>query len=602
MILQALNEHYWRLVKDPDSGVALPGYSPAKVTHVIVLDKSGEPVDVWPISEVKGKKSTPRILLVPEQVKRTSGVSANILCDNCSYVLGSELSKQDEVVVSQAKFSDFQEKNLSFLTGVMSEEAVALEQFLKKWTPQQCFTHPVLAPRLTEIVDGSNLVFKLDGAEGYLHEDPSLQQKWDQQCAEQTDDAMAQCLVTGEQAAIARIHPAIKGVLGAQTSGAAMVSYNADAFTSYGKSQSFNAPVSQKAAFAYATALNYLISSQTNRVRVADTTMVFWADKKGGKLEESILAWSLDPVSTEGDDGDESRRIDQATAMQAKTILEQVKVGLPPGNAEIDPETRCYLLGLAPNAARLSVRFWEVNSFGALLNRIVRHYGDMEIEGIERIGGFISPWRILRAISVQEDSKNIPPLLGGQLFKAILTGQLYPQALYNLALNRCRTGGDHGGVNTVRASVIKAFMKRKARMQGNVQGEELVSVSLNENHPSGAYQLGRLFSLLEKAQKDALGGQINATIRDRYFGAASATPGAVFPLLMRLSRHHVAKSDYGANMERKIQDVVNRLDAFPAHLNLDEQGQFILGYYHQNQANYQKNDNSTKETNEVKEG
>jgi CRISPR-associated protein Csd1 len=601
MILQALNEHYWRLVKDSDSGVALPGYSPAKVTHVIVLDKTGDPVDAWSISEVKGKKNTPRILLVPEQVKRTSGVSANILCDNSSYVLGAELSKRDEVAVSQTKFADFKEKNLSFLMGVISEEAVAFKQFLERWTPEQCFTNPALAPRLTEIVAGSNLVFKLDGAEGYLHDDPELQKKWDRQCAEVTEDAVAQCLVTGEEAAIARIHPAIKGVLGAQTSGAAMVSYNADAFTSYGKSQSFNAPVSQKAAFAYATALNYLIASQTNRVRVADTTMVFWADKKGGKLEESILAWSLDPVSTEEDDGDETRRIDLATAMQAKTILEQVKAGLPPGDAEVDTETRCYLLGLAPNAARLSVRFWEINSFGALLSRIARHYQDMEIIGIERIGGYISPWRILRAVAVQEDSKNIPPLLGGQLLKAILTGQLYPQSLYNLVLNRCRTGGDHGGVNAIRASVIKAFMKRKARLQGNIQGEELASVSLNENNPSGAYQLGRLFSLLEKAQKDALGGQINATIGDRYFGAASATPGAVFPLLMRLSRHHVAKSDYGANMDRKIQDVVNRLDAFPAHLNLEEQGQFVLGYYHQNQANYQKND-SNKEVNEVKEG
>lgn len=601
MILQALNEHYWRLVKDPDSGVALPGYSPAKVTHVVVLDKSGEPVDMWSISEIKGKKSVPRSLLVPEQVTRTSGISANIFCDKCSYVLGIEISKKDEVVISQDKFRDFQEKNLSFLTGVVSEAAAALQQFLEKWTPEQCFTHPVFASRLTEIVGGSNLVFKLDGAEGYLHEDPELQKRWDQQCAEVTEDAVSQCLVTGEQAAIARIHPAIKGVLGAQTSGAAMVSYNADAFTSYGKSQSFNAPVSQKAAFAYATALNFLIASQTNRVRVADTTMVFWADKKGGKLEEAILAWSLDPVSTEGDESDENRRIDQATVMQAKTILEQVKAGLPTGDAEIDTETRCYLLGLAPNAARLSVRFWEVNSFGALLSRIAQHYGDMEIVGSERLGGFISPWRILRAVSVQEDSKNIPPLLGGLLLKAILTGQMYPQSLFNLALNRCRIGGDHGGVNTIRASVIKAFIKRKARLQGNVQGEELVSVSLNENNPSGAYQLGRLFSLLEKAQKDALGGQINATIRDRYFGAASATPGAVFPLLMRLSRHHVSKSDYGANLDRKIQDVVNRLDAFPAHLNLEEQGQFILGYYHQNQANYQKSDN-TKETNEVKEG
>jgi len=176
--------------------------------------------------------------------------------------------------------------------------------------------------------------------------------------------------------------------------------------------------------------------------------------------------------------------------------------------------------------------------------------------------------------------------------KAILSGQVYPQTFYAQALNRCRTGGDHGGVNTVRAAVIKAFLLRKYRIQRRKQEEGLVSVSLNENNPSAAYQLGRLFSLLEKVQRDALGSQINATIRDRYFGAASATPGAVFPLLLRLSRHHVSKADYGSTMDRKIQDVMNRLDAFPAHLNIEEQGLFILGYYHQNQANYQKAGNN----------
>ena len=592
MILQALNEHYWRLLEQNEPSIAPPGYSLADVSFVLVLSKDGTLLDVYPV-EVEE--------IVPEHKKR-SGVNPPpyFLCDKVLFSLGIGKDEKE----GKKRFEQYRAHNLAILRDATGVEAQSVIKFLQSWNPMIWESVPCVAKYANEYSKPKtlNTVYKIEGMLEYVHNSPEIKSIWNLKNDEPLAGAVnGQCLITGEAGTIAKTHDVgISGI--GEKANAAVVSFNCDAFESYGKSQSFNAPVSQKAAFAYATALNYLISNQTNRVRVADTTMVFWADKKGGRLEESILAWSLDPVSTEADDGDASRRIDQATAMQAKTILEQVKAGLPSGHAEIDPETRCYLLGLAPNAARLSVRFWEVNSFGALLSRIARHYQDMEIAGIERIGGFLSPWRILRAVSVQEDSKNIPPLLGGQLLKAILTGQLYPQALYNLALNRCRTGGDHGGVNTIRASVIKAFMKRKARMQGNVQGEELVSVSLNENHPGGAYQLGRLFSLLEKAQKDALGGQINATIRDRYFGAASATPGAVFPLLMRLSRHHVAKSDYGANMERKIQDVVNRLDAFPAHLNLDEQGQFILGYYHQNQANYQKNDNSAKETNEVKEG
>ena len=596
MILQALNEHYQRLTEDPDSGVAPPGYSPAKVSHVIVIDKSGEIVDVWSISESKGKKSVPKVLLVPEQVTRTSGVSANMFCDNSAYVLGIERTKQDEIILSPGKCQNFREMNLAFVTQVSTDEANAMRLFLEGWVPEQVFSHKVLGSKLEELTSGSNLVVKLDGMTGYIHEENGLRIAWEKRFQEKSSDVVAQCLVTGEELPIARIHPLIKGIVGAQTSGASIVSYNADSFTSYGKTQSFNAPVSQKAAFAYTTALNYLIASNTNRVRIADMTMVFWADKKGGKTEETILSWCLDPVEVEESESEnENRRIDPVAARQAKVILEQVRQGLPSGDSEFDPTVRCYLLGLAPNAARLSVRFWQTSNFGDLLQRIAQHYDDMQIDGLERIGGIVASWRILRALAVQEESKNIPPLLSGQFMKSILSGQMYPQMLYDLALNRCRIGGEHGGVNTIRAATIKAFLKRKYRLQGQKQEEELVSMSLNENNPSGGYQLGRLFSLLEKVQRDALGNQINATIRDRYFGAASATPGSVFPLLMRLSRHHIAKADYGNAMDKKIQDVVNRLDAFPSHLNLEEQGKFILGYYHQNQANYQKADKNIEE-------
>ena len=217
----------------------------------------------------------------------------------------------------------------------------------------------------------------------------------------------------------------------------------------------------------------------------------------------------------------------------------------------------------------------------------------MDIVGLERLGGFVSPWRTLKAIAVQEKADNVPPLLGGQMLQAILSGRMYPQTLYNLALNRCHTGGEHGGVNTIRAAAVKAFLTRKYRLHGQKEREAMITMSLNEDNPNTAYQLGRLFSLLEKVQKDAL-GNLNASIRDRYFGSASATPAAVFPLLLRLSRHHIAKAKYGEVIDRRIQDVMNRINVFPAHLNLDDQGQFILGYYHQNQANYAKSEQKNK--------
>ena len=346
----------------------------------------------------------------------------------------------------------------------------------------------------------------------------------------ESESYKAQCLITGNMEFVARLHPGIKNVAGAQTSGASLVSFNADAFTSYNKTQSYNAPVGQNAAFAYGTALNYLIASNTNRVRLADTTVVFWADKKSGKAEETMLSWCLDPVDTESDENGGRRMVDAVAARQAKSVLERIKAGMPPGDTAFDLNTRCYLLGLAPNAARLSVRFWQVSSFGDVLNRIAQHYADMDIIGLEKWDGLVSPWRTLKATAVQEDSKNIPPLLAGQFLKSILNGQMYPQTIYNSVLNRCRTGGEHGGATTIRASIVKAFLTRKYRLGNQTEKEESITMSLNEKNTNTAYRLGRLFSLLEKAQKDALGNEINATIRDRYFGAASATPGSVFSI------------------------------------------------------------------------
>lgn len=587
MILQALNEHYNRLLDDKESGIAPPGYSIVDISFVIVLSEAGDFLDMFRVEKE---------VLVPEHKKR-QGINPPpyFLCDKILYALGVGKDKSE----GKKRFGQYRDYNLNLLQQAECMEAKAVSCFLKSWNPESWDANAIILRYQKEFDKPANFntVYKIDGQLGYVHQKPEIVSVWMNEQIKKEDEecVTGQCLVTGKYENIARTHDvAIKGA-GGQPAGTALVSFQIESFRSYGKTQSYNAPVSKKVAFAYGTALNYLIASDTNRVRLADTTMVFWADKKGGKAEETVLAWCLDPVTPETEEESKKLRTDPGAARQAKTILERVKAGLPVGDAEFDPETRCYLLGLAPNAARLSVRFWQVSSFGDVLEKIAKHYTDMDITGIERLGGTVSPWRTLKALAVQEDAKNIPPLLGGQLLKTILSGQLYPQAVYNAAIIRCRTGGEHGGVNTIRAAVVKAFLLRKYRIQGQLEREALITVSLNENNTNNAYLLGRLFSLLEKVQKDALGGNINATIRDRYFGAASATPGSVFPLLLRLSRHHISKSKYGDWSERKIQEVVNGLDAFPAHLNMEEQGHFILGYYHQNQANYAKNEENDQQ-------
>jgi len=585
LILQALYEHYQRLLGDPESGIAPPGFSLVEISFVLVLSLEGQLVDMFPVKVDE---------LVPEHKKR-QGINPPpyFLCDKVQYSLG--VGKNIEQGIK--RYEQYRDYNLKLLEKATNIEAQAVKKFMIDWKPMHWESEPCVRKYLTEFNKPItlNTVYKIDGMNSFVHHNPEIIALWEQESQEgEARGFIAQCLITGQTEVIAKTHEVgISGI--GEKANAAIVSFNCDSFESYGKAQSYNAPVSKKAAFAYSTALNYLVASDTNRVRLADTTVVFWADKNGGRKEEAILAWCLDPV--EFKDGDEL-----VAARQAKTILERVRVGQPVGDGEFDRDTRCYILGLAPNAARLSVRFWQVSNFGGVLERIVQHYEDMNIQGIDRIGGFVSPWQTLRAVAIQEDSKNVPPLLGGQFLNAILSGHMYPQTLYNLTLNRCRTGGDYGGVSTIkgiiRAAVVKAFLQRKYRMQGRKHEEAMITVSLNEDNSNSAYQLGRLFSLLEKAQKDALGNQINATIRDRYFGAASATPGSVFPLLLRLSQHHLSKSEYGASMDRRIQDVLIKLDAFPGYLNLEEQGQFILGYYHQNQANYTKNNSD----NEEKEG
>lgn len=585
MILQSLNQCYQNLLDDLDSGIAPPGYSKANVTFAALINREGELLDLIDLSS----DNRPMRLLVPEQ-KRRSGKNPPpyFLCDNPKNFLGVA---ED---MKTGRFAQFKELHLDILRGLQNEEAEAVLKFLEKWDPGKWMDYYFLADRAKELYGGKNMVFRLEGLKNYVHENAEIKKVWDKMKASEDGGNIGQCLITGEETNIARTHTvAIKGVVGAQAAGAALVSFNVDSFESYGKKQSYNSPVGEGAAFAYATALNYLLASDKHRIRIGDTTMVFWAERKAGGPEEEWLAFLLDPPNLDKEaKGKKASTVDMdsVTARQIMDVLKRIKNGLPvESSAEsFDPDVRFYLLGIAPNNARLSVRFWQTDTFGSLLERIGQHYIDLDIVGLERNNyGLVPVWGLLKETAVQGKSENIPPVLSGALMRSIVTGRAYPQTLYNLVLSRIRSGGDYGYVNAIRAGIIKACLKRKARILNQVQKEDLYTMSLNKASLNTPYRLGRLFALLEKAQQDAVPGT-KATITDRYFGSASATPGAVFPILLRLSRHHIAKAEYGGYIDSLIQEVMEGLDTFPKHLNLEDQGLFILGYYHQRQAIYQK--------------
>lgn len=600
MIIQALYEHYRTLSRRSDADVPPPGFASVPVAWAFNLSPDGDLLDVVPLGTSKGKRVVPVDMMVPEPVKRSgTGVAPCFLCDNSMYIVGDDAKGKPER--SKKAFAASRHLHLDVLQDVDDEGAQAVCSYFLKWTPEEARSHPALSPVLDDLLAGRNIVFRLDGAEGYVHERPKVREAWLRYRSRVKAEVVGQCLVTGEEAPIARIHPSIKGVAGAQPSGAALSSYNLKAFESYGKTQNYNAPLSQEVAFGYTTALNYMLSNPRQRLQLdANTTVVFWSERPDGEREENLMAQLLDlKTPTDGTARKSTPGefvVDEETARLVRDMLDRVRRGqsIDFQAINVDPKSRFFILGLSPNSSRLSVRFWHVDTFGRLVERVAQHHADMTIVSPPwRKHDYVSVREALRETAPQRDWERVPPVLGGGLMRSILTGQPYPQGLYTAILARIRADAKER-VNYVRAAIIKAVLLRRLRagwraraVEDANQKEVTIAVSLDVNNKTTGYLLGRLFAVLEKVQEDANPG-INATIRERYFGAASATPRAVFPQLLRLVQHHIAKAQYGHVSDRLIESILADLNEFPTHLDLGQQGLFMLGYYHQRQAFYEK--------------
>lgn len=586
MILQTLHQHYHRLLKRGEEGLPLYGYSQEKISHCLLLSAEGEVTGVVPLLDTSGKKPLPRSLSVPQPERRTVAIAPNFLWDKTSYVLGvSATSKR-----ADKEHAAFKQFHLDHLRDETDEGLRALSRFLERWASEH-FVPPHFKPEMLD----SNLVFRLGSERQFLHERPAAVALRARLLAPE-DGAVATtlpCLVTGELRPAARLHPAIKGVNGAQSSGASIVSFNQDAFNSFGKAQGDNAPMSDEAAFAYTALLNHLLrrgADNRQRLNVGDTTVVFWAE--ADDAGEASAAEELFGASF----GVERADTDQQATQKLHLALEAVAKGRP--LAEIDPRlqagTRMVVLGLAPNASRLSIRYWLRDSLGTLAERLRAHAQDLALEPVPWKTP-PTPWRLALCTAPIRDGKakaeDVSPLLAGELMRAILTGGRYPQSLLANLVMRMRADGDVGGL---RVALCKAVICRDRRLAGSEDNIKEVPVSLDVHLEDPAYLLGRLFAVLEGAQRAALGGQVNATIRDRYFGAASATPALVYGMLMHSAQNHLArvrkdKAGLAVNLEKDIREIVDKLPPhLPKSLNLESQGTFAIGYYHQSEARFKK--------------
>ncbi len=585
MILKALTEYYDRLEADPEQDVADFGFSREKISFCMVLGPDGTPVQIDDIRkevEIGGKAKRTRLvpasLVVPDRGGRSgSSIKPNFLWDNTGYALGCDgKGKPDR---TRNMFEAFCALHKEFLAKIDDPGLAALCRFLDVWDAENASPRAAEFARLEwdEICD-ANIVFRLVGQRSYIHDSSALRGAWLAFVTAEYESQPGYCLVSGKEDRLARLHAMIRGVAGAQSSGAALASFNLDAFTSYGKEQSYNAPVGIRSAFQYTTALNRLVADPRHRVRVAGSTILYWTDKP--TPFESMFGSFIDDYAAE----------DAATLDRMQGFWEQLRQGRQVDSLEA-AEVGFYVLGLSPNASRLSVRFWLTGTVREFAERLRRHLADLDMGYANPHDPPLTIRRILDQTA--RERKDVQPLLEGMLVRTVLRGGAYPQTLFNSVLRRINADSR---VIHHRVAILKAFLVRKARLAGR---KEDITVILNMDHPSEAYHLGRLFAALEKTQEEASEGKLNSTIKDRYFSSTSATPVAAFPRLMRLHAHHLNKIDHPGrrtNLEKIVQEIYSHIGGFPNHLPLDDQGLFFIGYYHQRQDFFTKKADSNNET------
>lgn len=594
MILKVLTEYYEALASL--GKITAIGWSKARVSFGLCLDEEGTLTDIYSLKAVPegGKKELPVEMVVPEQVKKTSGVSSNFLCENSAYLLG--IGKDGKEERNRQCFEAAKELHHKVLDSYKDDPDVStVLNFFDRWDPLTAKDNEVLSYYLDEILAGANMIFIApDGV--YMLDKAIVKEAWENYRNRGGEDAqsLGRCLVTGNQAPIARLHPSIKGIAGAQSSGASLVSFNATAFESYGHEQSdstgqgLNSPVSELAAFKYTTALNHLISDKNHTQRLSDMTMVYWAEDAESGYQDAAKDMMF---------GDE----DDISLEDLKEFAKKLRNGeaVPYERSILKGDTRFYVLGITPNAARLAVSFFRENSFSHMIDNLVKHYDDLDIvKPVFAENQKITLWSLLyETVNKNSKDKKAPNPVISALLNSILEGTEYPAGLFESVMLRICAEHD---INWRKAAIIKAYLLRFYRRNKDKYEDmkEVLRVELNKDSDYLPYVLGREFAVLERIQQTA-NPEVKATIKDRYFTSASATPGPIFAMLMKLSQHHMRKITYKRDrddFDKSLTELESRIhEPVPARMNLQDQGIFYLGYYHQKQEYYKKEKGENRE-------
>ena len=580
MIISALAAFYDQLLKERPDEVARPGWVTCRIKFRIVIFADGSLAKIVPTGEKRGTSG-----LVPAQAERTSGVKANFLCNKAAYFFG--IDANGETDRAKRCFEAACSMHHEILDGVDSLAAKAILAYFDSWNSETAASHPKLGEVFQDVCKGGYLAFALlteDGCLHYVEEDQAVSDAWDAHVSVSvSDDSAMVCLATGKKQLAARLHPSIKGVAGAHSAGAKLVSFNEPAFESYGHDgkQGRNAPVGESVAQAYGLALNYLLADPIHHIYLGDATIVFWSEHED---RGNVSLFSLLLGGRTSESQNDAAEVDR----NLSAVLNRLRLGKGVDLNGVDFAAKFYVLGLAPSKSRLLVRFFSCGSFGDMIDNVEAHYRRIQIVHAPYERDFLAPFWLLRAVENQKSQKETKPIVSSELtaplLQAILRNGKYPEALFTNALLRIKATRE---VTYEQAAIIKGYLIRNCG-----RSEEEVTVELNEERCDVAYNLGRAFSYLGQIQEKANGKD---TLTGRYLGSACTRPAVVFPQLLKQANYHLNKLSrdnpgYAVNLEKELSDVLSEgsVSSFPNYLSLSEQGDFMLGYYHQKAKRYQK--------------
>ena len=588
MILQALKDYYDRKAADPESGIAPLGWEWKEIPFVFVIAENGKFLQIEDTREVVGKKKRAKPFRVPQSVVRTRNPAAFTLWDKAEYAFPG-IAKGTDADKKHALFLDCLDKYSGELPSVLSVRRFLTEHFDERELRGNDIWNEY-------VQSGAVATFKIAGHELPVPCENEFFRIYNEHLLSASEPPDGICLVTGHRDVVSRTHHKIVGVIGTDKGRGSIVSFNWDAAESFGKEQGYNSPIGKKAEFAYTTALNTLLASSRQKMSVGDATMVFWSERN------TVLEDEFADLFREPDKDDPDRGI-----VAVERLLASVKTG---SFSRENEETRFYVLGLAPNVTRIAVRFWHVGTVAEMERRFADWFENLQIVHGPKDKEHLSLTRLLLSTApynkdFQKWKANISPNLAGAVMRSILEGTQYPAILLSSAILRIKAEHE---VTYPRAKIIKAFINH------NLNQERRLTVSLDKGNANVGYRLGRLFAVLEQIQLAANDYKSpNATIRDKFYAAASSTPAVVFGNLMRLKNYHLAKLSKTGFYEGLIGEILYRdsehpgVQSFPTHLSLQDQGMFAIGYYHQRQDFFagkqtKKDDDSAKNTKSAPEG